>query len=135
MDLHYVPFTDEAKASVLGGYPFYREATIPASTYRGMDADYAGLDVGSMHLIASAKTSDDTVYECPGLAATATAMGDMVVKNPFYLQGDLDLDLGVGGAGRGGASGASGRGAVSASDPQPISSQSSIFHHGIKGVN
>ena len=79
--------------------------------------------------------SDDTVYECPGLAATATAMGDMVVKNPFYLQGDLDLDLGVGGAGRGGASGASGRGAVSAADPQPISSQSSIFHHGIKGVN
>ncbi len=57
--------------------------------------------------------SDDTVYECPGLAST----GEMVVANPFYLQGGDHLP-----------------GLEGASEPKPIS-QSSIFHHGIKGVN
>eukprot|EP00095_Tigriopus_kingsejongensis_P010820 maker-scaffold1135_size60270-snap-gene-0.10 protein:Tk10820 transcript:maker-scaffold1135_size60270-snap-gene-0.10-mRNA-1 annotation:"neural proliferation differentiation and control protein 1 isoform x1" len=64
--------------------------------------------------------SDDTVYECPGLAANATAMEEMVVKNPFYLQGgEIGLRPTL----------------ANSSDPQPISSQSSIFHHGIKGAN
>ena len=61
--------------------------------------------------------SDDTVYECPGLAAT----GEMVVSNPFFLQGHSQSDplshLEAAGI-----------------EPKPIS-QSSIFHHGIKGVN
>lgn len=56
--------------------------------------------------------SDDTVYECPGLAAP----GEMVVSNPFFLQGGDMPHL------------------EGNSDPKPIS-QGSIFHHGIKGVN
>lgn len=64
--------------------------------------------------------SDDTVYECPGLAANTTAMEEMVVRNPFYLQGgELGLMPTV----------------TTPSEPKPISSQSSIFHHGIKGAN
>ncbi|XP_059093578.1 uncharacterized protein LOC131888675 [Tigriopus californicus] len=64
--------------------------------------------------------SDDTVYECPGLAANATAMEEMVVRNPFYLQGgELGLMPTV----------------TTPSEPKPISSQTSIFHHGIKGAN
>ena len=59
--------------------------------------------------------SDDTVYECPGLAAP----GEMVVSNPFYLQGDNFGDS------------LNGNGTES---PKPIS-QCSIFHHGIKGFN
>ncbi len=31
--------------------------------------------------------SDDTVYECPGLAATNGS--EMVVRNPFFMQGEL----------------------------------------------
>lgn len=31
--------------------------------------------------------SDDTVYECPGLAATSGA--EMVVRNPFFMDGEL----------------------------------------------
>lgn len=62
MELHYVPYSEEAKASVLAEFPFYRPATIPSGTYRGQDADYAGLDVGSMQLITSAAMDDDTVY-------------------------------------------------------------------------
>ena len=56
--------------------------------------------------------SDDTVYECPGLAAP----GEMVVSNPFFLQGGLVETAG------------------NPAEPKPISA-GSIFHHGIKGVN
>jgi hypothetical protein len=63
-------------------------------------------------------SSDDTVYECPGLAAP----GEMVVANPFFLQGADMAHLHRGGGG--------------GAEPQPISNQSSLlFHHGIKGVN
>ncbi|MYB33322.1 MAG: TAXI family TRAP transporter solute-binding subunit [Acidobacteria bacterium] len=44
-------------------YPFYREAVIPAGTYRGQDEDYLGLDVGSMHLITRADADEETVYQ------------------------------------------------------------------------
>ena len=82
--------------------------------------------------------SDDTVYECPGLAATAGKMP--VVSNPFYLRGEdlphLQQPVMARGAaaqhrhhGHHQAGGREHRG-----EPKPIS-QSSIFHHGIKGVN
>ncbi len=62
MDLHFVPFTAEAKAALLADYPFYAPATIPAGTYRGQEEDYEGLNVGSMHLITAAAVDEDTVY-------------------------------------------------------------------------
>ena len=61
--------------------------------------------------------SDDTVYECPGLAATSGEA--LMVSNPFYLQGEELAHL---------------RRASEDRQPQPIN-QSSIFHHGIKGFN
>ncbi len=88
--------------------------------------------------------SDDTVYECPGLAAPGQ---EMVVSNPFFLQGrqlahlqrQRSGDHG-GGAGEVGGSGGSGvvggGGGPGVQQPKPISEQSNLlFHHGIKGVN
>lgn len=63
MDLRYVPFDDDAKAKLLADYPFFAPATIPAGTYRGLDEDYQGLNVGSMHLITRADMDEDVVYQ------------------------------------------------------------------------
>ncbi len=62
MEIRLVPYTDEAKTQLLADYAFFAPATIPAETYRGQDADYAGLNVGSMHLITAESASEETVY-------------------------------------------------------------------------
>ena len=62
-DCFFVPFDPSAVERLTAEYLFFNPASIPAGTYRGQDEAYAGLDVGSMHLIASAATSDDLIYE------------------------------------------------------------------------
>jgi len=61
-DVRFVPYDPAAMDAVSKEYVFFDRATIPAGTYRGQDADFAGLDVGSMHLIVHASASDDLVY-------------------------------------------------------------------------
>jgi TRAP transporter TAXI family solute receptor len=60
--LRFLPYDAAAREKLTGEYPFYGQATIPAGTYPGIDEDYSGLDVGSMHLIAHASADDDLVY-------------------------------------------------------------------------
>lgn len=62
-DILLVPFDESARQKLIADYVFFRPATIPAGTYRGVDADFQGLDVGSMHLITSADAEEDLVYE------------------------------------------------------------------------
>ena len=61
-DVYYVPYDQEARQALIEEYPFFRPATLPAGTYRGLDQDFAGLDVGSMHLICAAGADDELVY-------------------------------------------------------------------------
>jgi TRAP transporter TAXI family solute receptor len=61
-DIRLIPFEETARQQLIADFLFFREATIPAGTYRGVDTDFEGLDVGSMHLIAAADASDDLVY-------------------------------------------------------------------------
>ncbi len=63
MEIRLVPFDDDAKESLLNDYPFFAPATIPAGTYRGQDADYNGLNVGSMHLITAEAADEEQVYQ------------------------------------------------------------------------
>lgn len=63
MDLVFVPFDPAARQELIDAYSFFRPATIPAGTYRGQDAAFEGLDVGSMHLITSADKADELVYQ------------------------------------------------------------------------
>ncbi len=63
MKIRLVPFDDDAKESLLAGYPFFAPATIPAGTYRGQEADYNGLNVGSMHLITAEAADEELVYQ------------------------------------------------------------------------
>ena len=61
-EIHFIPFDAAVLETLVADYEFFRPATIPAGTYRGLDEDYHGLDVGSMHLITSAATDDELVY-------------------------------------------------------------------------
>lgn len=63
IDLHFVPFDPAIKEQLIRDYPFFREATIPAGTYKGLDADYHGLVVGAMHLITAESADEGLVYE------------------------------------------------------------------------
>ena len=62
MNVTFLPFGDAAKQQLVDDFLFFRPATIPAETYRNQTAPFEGLDVGSMHLITSADTPDDLVY-------------------------------------------------------------------------
>ena len=61
-DIFFIPFDPEVRAGLVRDYSFFHDATIPGGTYRGQDADFLGLNVGSMHLITSATQDEDLVY-------------------------------------------------------------------------
>lgn len=61
-DIRFVPFEPAVREGLIADYPFFRPATIPAGTYRGQEEDFQGLDVGSMHLIASADADEELIY-------------------------------------------------------------------------
>ncbi len=63
MQSRLVPLDAAVREELPQQYPFYRPAVIPAGTYRGLDEDYLGLDVGSMHLITRADMDEETVYQ------------------------------------------------------------------------
>lgn len=62
-DIMFVPFDPGAVETLVGQYPFFDPATIPAGTYRGQDEDFAGMNVGSMHLVTSAAADEELVYQ------------------------------------------------------------------------
>ena len=62
-DVHYIPFDEAARQSLIDKYAFFHSATIPGGTYKGLDEDYAGLNVGSMHLITSASQDTELIYQ------------------------------------------------------------------------
>jgi len=63
LSIRFIPYDPAATQALIEGYEFFRPATIPAGTYRGLDSDYAGLDVGSMHLIAAADADEELIYD------------------------------------------------------------------------
>lgn len=61
--IRLIPYDDEAKQKLISEFSFFEEASIPAGTYTGIDADYQGLNVGSAHLITHKSVPEQTVYE------------------------------------------------------------------------
>jgi hypothetical protein len=61
-DVLLVPFDPEARERLIEEYPFFEPVEVPGGTYPGQDEPYAGLDVGSMHLIVAADADEDLVY-------------------------------------------------------------------------
>ena len=62
-DIHFIPFDSESKSQLFAQYPFFSAARIPGGTYRGQSEDFAGMNVGHMHLITRASLDEETVYQ------------------------------------------------------------------------
>lgn len=62
MEIVLIPFDPAVREKLVADYPFFRPAVIPGGTYRGLEEDYNGLDVGSMHLITSPNVDEEVVY-------------------------------------------------------------------------
>ncbi len=62
-DVHYIPFEESARQTLIDKYPFFHPFVIPAETYKGMNEPFNGLNVGSMHLITSASQDETLIYE------------------------------------------------------------------------
>lgn len=67
MDIVLVPFDPDVRTELVERYPFYQPVTVPAETYRGQEADFAGLNVGSAHLICRADAEEEFVYRAAKL--------------------------------------------------------------------
>ena len=80
MNAHLVPLDAEVREALPEQYPFYRPAVVPAGTYRGQDEDYAGLDVGSMHLITRANADEELIYRVT--RALGERRASVVEKHP-----------------------------------------------------
>lgn len=67
-NIHFVPFDEAIVNDLIEKYPFFLEAKIPEknkdgnATYKGMDEDFAALNVGSMQLITHANVDEDLIY-------------------------------------------------------------------------
>jgi hypothetical protein len=59
----FIPFDPAAVERLVADFTFFQPATIPAGTYTGLDADFHGLDVGSMHLIVAAGADEQRVHD------------------------------------------------------------------------
>lgn len=62
-DIRLLPYDETAKQQLIEQYSFFEAASIPAGTYRGIDSQYDGLNVGSAHLITHLSMDDETVYD------------------------------------------------------------------------
>lgn len=62
-DIFFVPFDETARQKLIEDFAFFHPAMVKAGTYRGQDADYPCLNVGSMHLITAANKDEELVYQ------------------------------------------------------------------------
>lgn len=62
-DVTFIPFDEEVRQTLINDYAFFHPFSIPAGTYKGMEADFQGLNVGSMHVITAQAQPDDLIYE------------------------------------------------------------------------
>lgn len=62
-DIHFIPFADAAKASLITDYPFFKPAVVTADKYSDLKEDFHGLNVGSMHVITRGDLNEEVVFE------------------------------------------------------------------------
>jgi TRAP transporter TAXI family solute receptor len=62
-DVQFVPFDEATRQTLIEKYAFFHPAIIPEGTYKGLDSDFQGLNVGSMHLITSAAQGEELIYQ------------------------------------------------------------------------
>ncbi len=67
-DIQFIQYDPAVRQKLIKDYPFFSPATIPAKnksgnpTYKGMEADFEAMNVGSMQLITHADVDEDLIY-------------------------------------------------------------------------
>jgi TRAP transporter TAXI family solute receptor len=61
--IRFLPYDEAAKQGLLEQFPFYSAVTVPGGTYKGVDAEFAGMSVGWAHLIAHQSLDEEVVYQ------------------------------------------------------------------------
>jgi uncharacterized protein len=61
--IRFIPYEELPARILKQEFVFYTDAIIPAGTYPAQTTDFHGMNVGSMHLITSAKMDEGTIYE------------------------------------------------------------------------
>lgn len=62
-DVRFVPFEESVRQTLIQKYPFFHAAVVPSGTYKGLEADFPCLNVGSMHLITSSDQDEELIYQ------------------------------------------------------------------------
>ena len=68
-DITFIPYDESTRQKLINDYEFYQPASIPAknkdgkATYKGQEADFPALNVGSMQLITHGDVDEDLVYQ------------------------------------------------------------------------
>ena len=63
LDVQFLPYAETAREELTEAYAFFWPVNVPAGTYKSQDADFPGMNVGSMHLITSGDQDEELVYE------------------------------------------------------------------------
>lgn len=62
MDIRLIPYGEKERSDLIATYPSFSAVTVPANTYKGQSEPFAGLNVGSAHLLVRADANDEFVY-------------------------------------------------------------------------
>jgi hypothetical protein len=62
MNIQLIPYGDAERTAIAEQYPSFNEVTVPAGTYKGRDSAFAGLNVGSAHLLVRADANEEFAY-------------------------------------------------------------------------
>jgi TRAP transporter TAXI family solute receptor len=63
MDILLIPYDETQRQNLVKDYPSFSDVTVAAGTYKGQDADFPGLNVGSAHLLVRSDADEDFVYK------------------------------------------------------------------------
>ena len=62
-DIFFIPFDAKVREPLVEQYDFFQPFTVTKDKYSDLTEDFAGLNVGSMHLITSASEDEERVYQ------------------------------------------------------------------------
>ena len=63
LNVKFIPFDEDARQQLIDEYSFFSPITVPAGTYSRLTEDFAGLNVGSMHLVAAARADPELIKQ------------------------------------------------------------------------
>lgn len=63
MDIELIPFDPKVRDELIAKYPFYQAKEIPGGVYSDIPEPFAGMNVGSAHLICANNADEEQIYQ------------------------------------------------------------------------